>query len=90
LTLQIFMLPGAQPNYDQISACSPSARYLVSACRDSQHVSGANSHAADAMKLALATFDLLFQAFVEPTLVLTYCTGTKVLAYWYKSTNTDT
>ena len=83
MTLQIFTLPGAQPNYDQISACSPSARYLVSACRDSQHE-------ADAMKLALATFDLLFQAFVEPTLVLTYFTGTKVLAYWYKSTNTDT
>jgi hypothetical protein len=89
LTLQIFTLPGALPNYDQISACCPSARYLVSACRDSKHE-------ADAMKLALATFDLLFQAFVEPTLVLTcftYFTGTEDLptgTNWYKSTNTDT
>jgi hypothetical protein len=69
LSLLIFTVP-AHAAYDQISQCLVSPKHLVSACTASQLE----------MQLSRATFDLLFESFVQPSLAANYMQLLQALA----------
>ena len=69
LSLLIFTVP-AHAAYDQISQCLVSPKHLVSACTASKLE----------MELSRATFDLLFESFVQPSLAANYMQLLQALA----------
>jgi len=71
LSLLIFTVP-AHATYDQISSCQISPRHLVSACTETE--------SKLEMQLSRATFDLLFESFVQPSLAANYTLLLQALA----------